>query len=850
MIMNKHFFVLGLILLCATAMAQTGSFDLAAYRQFITEVQNLSAAELTMRYPAGRFEATAPVDWSHARYADSVAQGFNLTDGEKKLLQQNGFMVSERLSYATFIHAFAEIYYKDLPLFISADAILHAVHISYDEILKQTELQLLLPRLQEMLETLHGGVPGLAARYQEQAGLQPMIRDIDLYLALARNLLDEKSRPIYKQNQTAFSEIRALIDGLQPAPYPLFATTPRKIDFSQFQVRGHYADEFRPELGRYFRAMMWLGRTELYLIAPSEAGDPPGFADIQRQIIDALLLQELLETTGALANFREIDQTLAFFVGECDNVTPDNLAELKSHLGIGHPAQLLDSLRTVAFQDTLAHCPFAWQRINSQMLYSDPLDPDTLRPASAFLLMGQRFIIDSYITGQVVYDKITHNGSKVTRMLPSTLDVLFGLGNDAAGQLLQGELEAYHYAPNLAAVRYLIDGYDEGFWKSSLFNHWLAAIRTLNPPADRNALPSTLRTAAWWQRLMNTQLASWTELRHDNLLYAKQSYSGMVTCSYPKVYIEPVPEFYAALARMARAGAAHFAGVEITPFIADYFKKSACIFDTLQVIAEKLSAGMPLDPAGSSFLQRTLREEMPGCGGRSFSGWYPQLYVESYENDGLAKADYVVADVHTSPTDAFGSMVGWVKHVGTGPVNLGVIVLPLAGENILFAGPMMSYYEHLTTNFKRLTDSEWSEGTLYQFAPSLRPEFVNLYLADHNGDVQSSGITLLTGIAKRAAAGQPSTPILAANWPNPFNAATLIRFSIPSGSEAVQATLAIYDRRGRLVRQLFAGRAAPGHYLTRWDGCDDRGQPEPSGIYFYRFILGEQVAEGKMSLIR
>jgi hypothetical protein len=37
----------------------------------------------------------------------------------------------------------------------------------------------------------------------------------------------------------------------------------------------------------------------------------------------------------------------------------------------------------------------------------------------------------------VVYDRIRYQGEAVTRMLPSTLDILFALGNDAAGQLLQ-----------------------------------------------------------------------------------------------------------------------------------------------------------------------------------------------------------------------------------------------------------------------------------------------------------------------------------------------------------------------------------------------------------------------------
>ena len=95
---------------------------------------------------------------------------------------------------------------------------------------------------------------------------------------------------------------------------------------------------------------------------------------------------------------------------------------------------------------------------------------------------------------------------KVMRMLPSTLDVLFALGNNAADQLLKPDLDQYKYSSNLSALRYLIDSYDPGFWQSTIYDGWLNSIRALNPPADRSSLPPFMQTAAWWQEKMNTQL--------------------------------------------------------------------------------------------------------------------------------------------------------------------------------------------------------------------------------------------------------------------------------------------------------------------------------------------------------
>ena len=74
---------------------------------------------------------------------------------------------------------------------------------------------------------------------------------------------------------------------------------------------------------------------------------------------------------------------------------------------------------------------------------------------------------------------------------------------------------------------------------------------------------------------------------------------------------------------------------------------------------------------------------------------------------------------------------------------MAVIVSNLpTGENMSFMGPVMSYYEHISTNFKRLTDEEWL--TVYNQEPSFRPDFVNLYLADKGGNSRGEGRTLLT----------------------------------------------------------------------------------------------------------
>jgi len=310
------------------------------------------------------------------------------------------------------------------------------------------------------------------------------------------------------------------------------------------------------------------------------------------------------------------------------------------------------------------------------------------------------------------------------------------LGNDAAAQLLVPELDQYHYSTNLAGLRYLIDSYDSEFWNSSIYNMWLDSIRTLNLPSDRESLPQFMQTGAWWQQKMNTQLASWTELRHDNLLYAKQSYTSAFVCSYPCGYVEPFPELFQRLSELAKTAHDKFANISFSDSslktdILAYYDMLEDITDTLATIARKELAQEPLDSDEILFMQEIIFRGWYSV----LDGWYLKLiYGPSYTPEWLTGpfSDYLVADYHTTPTDCAGNLMGWVSHAGTGPVDLAIITATLPDANtVAFVGPVMSYYEYTTTDFQRLTDEEW-ENTYLSLAT--RPDWTNSYLADSSGE--------------------------------------------------------------------------------------------------------------------
>lgn len=852
---------LAFVLPLPLARAQTGvAFDLQAYQNFLAAHRDLTANQLLAMHPAAAFRDKIAVDLKTVAYLDSINRVYKLTADELALLQEHGFVVSERLSRLSFGQAYLEIYQNDLPVFVSTDALLHALHKSYDAILQDTELGVLIPRLKELLLSLHNNWPTLANTYAGKPEVETMLHDVDVYLNVALRLLGENVAPQRAENLATIDELLALIAAESPADYMLFSTTPRTIDFSQFRPRGHYTED--ELLKKYFQAMIWLGRTELMLTKPKiPGGVEPTDADIQRQTIVSFLLLEAAQNSGAVTLWQEIDGIIRFLVGESDNVALPHLQLLATEIGLVQADELLDTARWQAFKDALATKAFAMQRINSQILITDPFNPDQLEPPAAFLLLGQRFVIDAYVMWNVVYDRILFQGQKVWRELPSSLDVLFALGNDAAAVLLKNDLDQYHYASNSAALRYLVDSYENDFWNSALYNVWLQSIRKLNPPKDLSRFPAFMQTGAFWQQKMNTQLAAWAQLRHDNLLYAKQSYTGGTTCSFPHSFVEPFPDFYRTLQNFAQQAQSNFSAVNFADLdrkngILNYFSGMVGTMDTLATIAEKQLNRTQLDPAEMNFLKSMLFQ--PRMCGEPLSGWYPKLFYR--HPDDCAEIDMVVADVHTAPTDAAGNPVGHVLHAGTGPLDLGIVIAECHdGTPMAYIGPVMSYYEHVTMNFKRLTDEEWKE--LYQKPPSFRPAWVNVYLADANGKRRASGPRLVTSVKEPLTQNEsPRGYLLHQNFPNPFstegrsrtagNAGTVIRFEIPPSFANTSTRLAVYNVRGELVRELINRRLPAGNYVARWEGEDDKGRQVASGIYLYRLRVGNVTEMRKLSLLK
>lgn len=84
------------------------------------------------------------------------------------------------------------------------------------------------------------------------------------------------------------------------------------------------------------------------------------------------------------------------------------------------------------------------------------------------------------------------------------------------------------------------------------------------------------------------------------------------------------------------------------------------------------------------------------------------------------------------------------------------------------------------------------------------------------------------------------------NFPNPFNPQTTIRYIIP---QSKHVELKIFNIRGQLVRTLVDDDKPAGSYKVIWDGKNDKGIYQASGVYFYGLKAGDRFAETKQMIL-
>jgi hypothetical protein len=452
--------------------------------------------ELQLKAPADR---PLSFDPSRVKYFDRIANELQLTAEERQVFQRQGVVSVDHQHRYSMGSSYFAIYARDLPVLITTDSILHALHRSYDQMLESLELEVFLPALDETLRGAHATLAKHAGEL-ERGALAESANDVDVYLTVAARLLQgdgaptgegsevasgsapvQRSATVRSGNEARVSQLLADVASLklQPPEQPTELYGGRRaIDYSQFRPRGHYTHS--DGLKRYFRAMMWLGRADTaFVVAPP---DPRASLEVnpRREARSAALLTSLLNESGGIASLGMLRTIIDFMVGRADNATLESMQAALKQASVTGYAQLADDATVDELRTAIT--AVASQQIRSQVVTSPLDDAKPVPSPRIFQLFGQRFTVDSYVLSQVVFDSVLFRGVKQQRMMPTGLDVMAAFGNDEAVRLLKPELDEHHYSANLLALRKTIDERPAPAWGGDLYSMWLNALRMLDDP--------------------------------------------------------------------------------------------------------------------------------------------------------------------------------------------------------------------------------------------------------------------------------------------------------------------------------------------------------------------------------
>jgi len=578
-----------------------------------------------------------------------------------------------------------------IPSFVSSDAVLHAYHVLYDLALREVEVYSFWDLLGNLTESMLDYTFTQYKAAPEGRWKDAALRNL-MFFSVALSLMDNETiiPPGFPAEvEPAVDAVLDLIDNHDEMSTEWFMGYDE--DFTQFVPRGHYTRSAL--LGQYFKTMMWYGRVSFRLQpnAPP-ASNEKGMNNTAQAILMSLALTE--DVTGisgsptGLSVWDALYEPTAFFVGSADDLVPaEYLGLIETFYGSEvEVADLDDDVLLEQFIDEAL-------TLREPLILGHPV-PDTkdLTQTMGLRFMGQRYVPDSYILGQLVYKNVGTIANP--RLMPMGLDVMAAFGSERAWELLDDEKSYENYVSQMEMLWNKIGNMTVDEWTHNLYYLWIySLLPLLSDPGD--GYPYFMQSEAWVDKQLSTALASWAELRHDTILYAKQSYTAWLSASdLVRGYVEPVPTLYARLASLCNM---MLTGLEsrtlLSTLIETKLDRLQSFLLDLQTISIKELEGVALTDEEYRLIENS-------------GALLDTIVAMPTDEDFVSDADddmAVIADVHTDPNE------GKVLEVGVGRPAVILVAVYVNGEVILTQGGVMSYYEFTWPMEDRLTDESWQE---------------------------------------------------------------------------------------------------------------------------------------------
>lgn len=520
-----------------------------------------------------------------------------------------------------------------------------------------------------------------------------------------------------KASDTALSlakgELSLILDSKMVTLSPLFGKFQQEQqidmpeDYTQYTPRSHYAKN--AVLRDYFRAMMWFGRTNFLVSSPQLTRDATNLT--------------LLLSADNVKNWELIYQPTSFFVEKSDDLGIYDYKQAIKNQGVNAAKLTDEAISKLQAELKTYKDP---QIMSSVMIGSGVMDStksQLLQKTKGFRFMGQRFTPDAFIFSTMTQgdEKADQTTKQSLPSTPTALMVSALMGSKESEQLLDTWIK--NNAPNsdkviankMNELKNYFSTVKEDQWTSNIYWSWLYTLKSLvNNNQSTAGYPMFLRSASWTKKNLQCFLGSWTELKHDTLLYAKQSYAEkgaggeeVTPAPVPKGYVEPNVEFYDRLIALANLTTSGLKNLGLLPSSME--TKNAQYINSLNLFKKIAVAELQNEKISDEDFE-SIR--MSGLVlDNVLSPISSEVPTESRARSAL------IADVHTDAKE------GKILYEADGIPNYIYVAVKDQNGTRLTKGLVFSYYEFTNPLTKRLTDQDWQKWNYSSSVSKLQMPF-------------------------------------------------------------------------------------------------------------------------------
>ena len=616
---------------------------------------------------------------------DNLVNNFQIENPDKGLtdmLANQGFAIVPD-TYEQLFQVYENNDYHDFPSFVTTDLYLQLYHMYFDCMLRRAEEGKLFTALQDFCRKAYEKCTRAIA-HPVNAQEKELAEFNQAYFAVALRLLNPQENcavePKYKS--MVIDEV-AKCNAANTDFSPFLEYTGVMFPYALFRPRGHYT---RSEtLKRYFRGMMWV---------QTAAFDTDNPLMMRRAVFMAKTICGNAELNAA---FKDIFDPMTFIMGNPDNITMMQVYEILQHYNY---TELIGNDNVL--QKFVAE-------VDAQAEKQTRIRPkQELSGHNKINLMPQRYQPD----GEVLQEMYDWKSNVSQRFCPKGID-FFAAGGSALALQLDREGETWtEFDVNMERMQKRMGEID---WKENIAVRWQKVLLELSKGHQQTQVPYFMVGTAWGKKDLNAALASYAELKHDAILYAKQPFAAECGGGGPedpivKGYVEPNIGFWTAVIDLLNVTKDAFKSFgimndEILALTDDMVEEAQFFLNCSrkELVGKQLSNDeyRHIEIVGSVFENMTLN--LISNGDEYLMNWNESV-------SGADRSVAVVADIYTANGRNVPSEKRAVLYNAVGPSDVIYVIVEINGYLYLTRGAVFSYREfHDALNVPRHTDEEWQE---------------------------------------------------------------------------------------------------------------------------------------------